>query len=190
MNRPTRNIKKNPKNESSNLSRNILIVVILLIAGYVVYEFFIKKDEPVVSPVIERPTDKIPEPQFKKEGELTFLSGDGKEVKKIDIEIADNAPERQQGLMYRKSMDEARGMLFVFPEEGEQGFWMKNTIISLDLMYVNKNKEIVKIHKNTIPYSERDIPSEKPAMYVVEVNAGFTDKYGIKEGDKIEFSYQ
>lgn len=190
MNKPTRNIKKTPKKESSNLSRNILIVVILLIAGYVVYEFVIKKEEPVVPPVIEKPVDKVPEPQFKKEGELSFMNGDGKEVKKIDIEIADNNSERMQGLMYRKSMDEAKGMLFVFPEEGEQGFWMKNTIISLDLMYVNKNKEIVKIHKNTVPFSEKNIPSEKPAMYVVETIAGFTDKYGIKEGDKIEFNYQ
>lgn len=183
--------KKVPQTkDSSNLSRNILIVVIILIASYAVYEFFIKKDEPVVPPVIERPTDKIPEPQFKKEGELSFLGSDGKEVKKIEIEIADNGQERIQGLMYRKSMDEAKGMLFIFQEEAQQGFWMKNTPLSLDLMYVNKDKEIVKIHKNTIPFSERDIPSEKPAMYVVEVNAGFVDKYGIKEGDKIEFSYQ
>jgi uncharacterized protein len=190
MNKPTRNIKKTPTKTGSNTSRNILIVVIVLIGVYLIYEFAIKEEEVVVPPVIERPVDKVPEPQFKKEGDLTFLNSDGKEVKKIEIEIADNGEERQKGLMYRKSMDEAKGMLFVFPVEDQQAFWMKNTVLSLDIMFVGKDKKIVKIHKNTTPFSEKDLPSGKPAMYVVETIAGFSDKYGIKEGDKIEFSYQ
>ena len=65
---------------------------------------------------------------------------------------------------------------------------MKNTILSLDIMFVNENKEIVKIHRNTTPFSEKSLPSEKKAMYVVEVVAGFSDKYGVKEGDKINFT--
>ncbi|MCB0720884.1 MAG: DUF192 domain-containing protein [Ignavibacteriae bacterium] len=182
--------KKAPqKQESSNLPRNILVVVILVIAGYLIYEYAIKKEEIVVPPTIQKEVDKVQEPQFKKEGELTFTK-DGKEVKKIDIEIADNGPERQQGLMYRKTMDEARGMLFVFPTEDQQAFWMKNTILPLDIMFIGKDKKIVKIHKNTTPFSEKDLPSEKPAMYVVETVAGFADKYGLKEGDSIEFTYQ
>jgi uncharacterized protein len=190
MGKQTKKVQQQKK--ESKLLRNILILLVVGLGVYLVYEFVIKKDptQVVTPPVIEREVDKIPEPQFKKEGELTFFKSDGKEVKKMEIEIADNGQERQQGLMYRKSMDEGRAMLFIFPTEEMQGFWMKNTIMSLDLMYVNKNKEIVKIHKNAIPFSEKDIPSEKPAMYVVETVAGFADKYGLKEGDKIEFSYQ
>lgn len=178
------------KKESSNLPRNILIIVVAVLLGYFVYEFVIKKDEPVTPPVIQRETDKVPEPQFKKEGDLTFLKKSGEKVKDIEIEIADNGPERQQGLMYRKTMDETKGMLFIFPTEELQGFWMKNTYIPLDIMFVNKDKEIVKIHKNTTPFSETDLPSGKPAIYVVETVGGFADKYGLKEGDKIEFNYQ
>jgi uncharacterized membrane protein (UPF0127 family) len=67
---------------------------------------------------------------------------------------------------------------------------MKNTIMSLDIIFVNENKEIIKIHKNTKPYSEESLPSVKPSIYVVEVIAGFCEKYGVKEGDKIEFTKQ
>jgi hypothetical protein len=70
---------------------------------------------------------------------------------------------------------------------------MKNTIISLDIIFVNEDKEIVKIHKNTVPYSKSSNSSFKKSMYVVEVVAGFTDKYKIAEGDRIDYktaSYQ
>lgn len=123
-----------------------------------------------------------------KEGELEFLKKDGKTpIVKIDVEMAEDDRERAQGLMYRKSMDEKRGMLFTFTMETEQEFWMKNTIMSLDIIYVNHNMEIVKIYKHTTPFSESPLPSGKPAFYVVEVISGFTDKYGIKEGDMISY---
>ncbi|MBN8572252.1 MAG: DUF192 domain-containing protein, partial [Ignavibacteria bacterium] len=81
------------------------------------------------------------------------------------------------------------GMLFIFPEDADQAFWMKNTIMPLDILFINSNKEIVKIYKNATPYSEKSMPSEKKAMYVVETVAGFCDKYGITEGDKIGYNY-
>ena len=126
-----------------------------------------------------------------KEGELEFIKSDKKtEIKKIDIELAENDDERMQGMMYRKSMDDNKGMLFIFDREEPQSFWMKNTIIPLDIMYVNSKKEIVKIFKNTTPFSENSLPSEKPATFVVEVGGGFSDRYGIKEGDIINFKKQ
>ena len=64
---------------------------------------------------------------------------------------------------------------------------MRNTLISLDMIFVNAQKEIVTIHKNTKILSDQSYPSTKPAMYVIEVVAGFTDKYNIKEGDKISW---
>ncbi|MDQ3020223.1 MAG: DUF192 domain-containing protein [Bacteroidota bacterium] len=183
--------KKAPQEiKSNNTSKYILIASIILIAGYFVYTTFVKKNETINIPVAVDPKERIKnikEPQFMKQGELEFIKKDGTAVKKIEIEIADNDDKRSQGLMYRRSMDEGRGMLFLFDRESPQGFWMKNTVIPLDIIYVNSKKEIVKIYKNTIPFSEKDLPSEKPTLYVVEVIGGFTDKYGIKEGDKINY---
>lgn len=184
-------IKGHKQNKSTGLSKYFLIAVLIIIAGYFVYSTFKEKSVTVNSPVIIDPKERIKnikEPPFKKEGELEFVSKDGKtQIKKIDIEIAEDNPERMQGLMYRKSMDDAQGMLFIFENEEQQGFWMKNTIIPLDIIYVNALKEIVKIYKNTIPFSEKDLPSGKPALYVVEVNGGFADKYGVREGDRINY---
>lgn len=187
-------INKDRKNAkiTSEFTKYILIAA-LIVAGYLVYYFAIKTDDAVVYKPYD-PQEKfknIKEPQFQKEGELEFISKDGKAVlKKIEIEIADHDNERMQGLMYRKSMDDGKGMLFIFPKVEPQSFWMKNTIMHLDIIYVNSQKEIEKIYKNTTPFSEASIPSEKPVLYVVEVQSGFTDKYNIKEGDKIEFTKQ
>ena len=187
--------EKHPHKASGNKSffegKYILLAVIAVILGYFAYTKFFEKDEVTTKHVVTDPREKIKnvkEPAFKKEGELEFLSKDGKQtVRKVDIEIAENDDERTQGLMYRKSMDDNKAMLFIFEKEEPQSFWMKNTIMSLDIIYVNSKKEIVKIFKNTIPFSEKSLPSEKPATYVVEVAAGFTDRYGIKDGDIVSF---
>lgn len=122
---------------------------------------------------------------FTKEGELTFTDSLGNTKAKIDLEIADNEFKRQLGLMNRKSMKDNEGMLFIFPVERMQSFWMRNTFFSLDMIFVNKDKRIVTIHKHTKKLSDQSYPSTKPAMYVVEVNAGYTDKHNIVVGDKI-----
>ena len=127
------------------------------------------------------------EPMFLSEGELVFMDESGKEISKIEIEIVDNEADRRQGLMYRKSMPEHRGMLFVFEEQQPQAFWMKNTLMPLDIIYVNDKNVVVSIQKNTTPLNEKSLPSTKPALYVVETNAGYTAKMGIKEGTKISF---
>ena len=123
--------------------------------------------------------------KFKKEGELTFTDSSGNSIIKIDIEIADNDYERQLGLMNRESMEEMQGMLFIFPFERYQSFWMLNTLFPLDMIFINSKKEIVTIHKNTKPLSEESYPSSEPAQYVLEVNAGFCDRHNIKLGDKV-----
>jgi len=123
--------------------------------------------------------------KFKKEGELTITDSIANPIIKIDIEIADNDYERQLGLMNRQSMEEMQGMLFIFPAERFQSFWMMNTLFSLDMIFINTNKEIVTIHKNTTPLSEQSYPSSAPAQYVLEVNAGFCETHNIKLGDKV-----
>ena len=168
--------KDSSKNRSSKFSIGKaagLVVICLLIFFFLVNNFMCDEN------------NEETYYNFKKEGELTFTDSSGNFLKKIDIEIADTDYDRQLGLMNRKSMEENQGMLFIFPAERYQSFWMLNTLFSLDIIFVNSNKEIVTIHKNTTPTSQESYPSSKPAIYVVEVVAGFTDKFNIKEGDKI-----
>lgn len=172
--------------------KNFFVLILFLSFSFYTLQGCNKKDE-TTEWKVKDPREEInkhSEPPFKKEGDLTFLKKDGKELKKIDIEVADDNTQRAQGLMWRKTMPENEGMLFIFPEDADQAFWMKNTIMPLDIVFINSNKEIVKIYKNAIPYSEKSMPSEKKAMYVVETVAGFCDRNGISEGDKISFNYQ
>jgi uncharacterized membrane protein (UPF0127 family) len=128
-------------------------------------------------------------PIFKKEGVLSFIGKEkGDTIKTINIEIAETDEERAKGLMDRKSMTDEQGMLFIFAQAEEQSFWMKNTYISLDIIYVGTEQEIVSIQKYATPLSEESLPSFKKAKYVVETNAGFADKYKVKYGDKIAFT--
>ena len=126
---------------------------------------------------------------FKKQGELRFLTPKQDFIAGIDIELAQNDSQRQLGLMYRDTMAENQGMLFVFDNEEMRAFWMKNTILSLDMIFVNARNEIVTIHKYTTPYSEQSYESTKPAKYVIELNAGYTDKRKISVGDHISWSH-
>ncbi|MEZ4903129.1 MAG: DUF192 domain-containing protein [Spirosomataceae bacterium] len=121
-----------------------------------------------------------------KEGEVVFLRGENR-IRKIDVEIAENDAERQKGLMFRSYLSDSVGMLFIFNEAVPQSFWMKNTQISLDIIYIDANKKIVSIQKNAKPYSEEGLPSFANAQYVVEVNGGYCDKYDIQVGDSIRF---
>jgi len=125
--------------------------------------------------------------EFTKEGELSFLKSDSSLIVKIDIEIADDDLQREKGLMYRKQMDMLTGMLFIFEDEDYRSFWMKNTFLPLDIIYLDAGRRIVRIHENTPPQSQQSIPSDHPARYVVEVIAGFTALYEIKLGDRMVF---
>lgn len=125
--------------------------------------------------------------KFKKQGEVYFQDSLKNLIKKIDVEIAETDNARHTGLMFREGMSEDQGMLFIFPNEELQSFYMKNTVLPLDIIFINSKKQIVKIHKNTKPFSEESLPSLKPAIYVVEVNAGFTDKFKIAEGNTIDW---
>ena len=91
--------------------------------------------------------------------------------------------------MYRKSLERNKGMIFVFKEEGVRSFWMKNTLIPLDMVWINENKEVVDIFKNVQPCKEKckKITSDKKAKYVLEINAGQTESINLKIGDKLDF---
>lgn len=129
----------------------------------------------------------LPSNEFTKEGELELFSASDSLIVKLDIEIADDDAQTQKGLMYRRSMMEKQGMLFIFPETIIRSFWMKNTYISLDLIFLDENRIIVHIHEGAQIKSEESLPSLKPAKYVLEVNSGFSARYFLKEGDRMSF---
>jgi uncharacterized membrane protein (UPF0127 family) len=132
--------------------------------------------------------EAVPEPKFQKEGELYFQSAaGGKAISKIDIEKAESEVERQMGLMFRKSMPEDQGMLFLFEASEPQAFWMRNTYIPLDIIFVDENGVINTIHENAKTLNDTSLPSSAPSKYVVEVNGGYAQRHGIKVGDKISW---
>ncbi len=165
---------------------NILFSALAILAiGMSIKYIFSQRDESTTNLQTESMNIK-----FNKQGTLSFLSKDElTTISTIDIEVAANDQMRARGLMYRDSMPANAGMLFVFDREDYQGFWMKNTYIALDILFVNANKEIVTIHANTTPLSEQNYASTGLALYVVEVNAGYCMQNNIKEGDSIEFEY-
>lgn len=127
--------------------------------------------------------DPIP---FTKHGELDVLDN-GSTRASFDIEIAETDSARERGLMERESLPEDSGMLFIFDDEQERSFWMANTPLSLDIIFINADQEIVSMEKYARPYSPDQVPSEEPAQYVLEVQAGYADSHGILVGDQIRW---
>ena len=128
-------------------------------------------------------------PSFRQDSEA-FIVRNGDTVQKVWIEVADTPYKRQTGLMYRKQMDLNQGMLFVFDEERPQSFYMKNTYIPLDIIYIGKNHTVVSIQKDAKPLDEKSLPSEGPAQYVLEINSGLSDQWELKKGDTINWQDQ
>lgn len=127
--------------------------------------------------------------EFKKEGKLTLFKSDSI-LSKLDIEIAETDYETETGLMHRTEMQDNQAMLFIFPEQNYRSFYMKNTYIPLDIIYINEGKKVVSLQKNAKPLDETSLPSNKLAKYVLEVKAGLSDKWNLAVGDSISFSRQ
>lgn len=139
-----------------------------------------KKEQKVVKPI---------EVSFNNEGKLTlYKSTSDSIIAKLDIEIADTAYDVETGLMYRSSMEDNQGMLFVFPTMRQRSFYMKNTQIPLDLIFLNNDNFIVSFQENAKPLDESSLPSQVPAQYVLEINAGLAEKWLLEIGDRMEYS--
>ena len=103
----------------------------------------------------------------------------------LQLEIADTLQKRTLGLMFRKTLPANNGMLFLFDTLQKGSMWMKNTYIPLDMMFFNKQFEIVHIHENAVPQDETIITTPMPVWGVIEVNAGYVRQNNIQSGDKI-----
>lgn len=131
----------------------------------------------------------VPNLPFTKEGELVFLPTKTRGQILLDIEVANNEAETTQGLMFRQSMADTQGMLFLFDGMEPRSFWMKNTYIPLDIIFIDNQRRVVSVQKNAAILNERSLPSEGPAQYVLEVNGGWCDKKGVEKGDQLDWRY-
>jgi len=153
--------------------------ILLLMSSFILLGGCAKTQEPAAT--------SMEEIVFRPDGVLDFVRADSSISARIFIEIAESPEAQAQGLMYRRSLPEKGGMLFIDPAPSMRSFWMKNTPLALDIIFVNDQGEVVNIVKRTTPYSEEHILSTGPAQYVVEVRAGFTDKFNITDTDRVSW---
>ena len=118
---------------------------------------------------------------------VSFISAAGDTLSSVEVAVADEDSERNQGLMDVRDLPQSKGMLFIFEQNQPRSFWMANTPLSLDIIFVNEDMEIVRIHHSTQPFSENNFESGQPAKYVVETNAGYCIAHDIQEGMQVRF---
>lgn len=168
--------KESAKKHAKKTSRFLLLISLVILAAVIGLLFSVLKHK-------EKPMALAP--NFTKQGEVTFYSQNGTPIITIDVEIADTDEKRELGLMGRPTLEDNQGMLFLFEREHIASFWMKNTILPLDMIFINSYGTIVTIHENTTPFSEQTYTATAPTLYVVEVNAGFVARHSIRVGDRI-----
>jgi hypothetical protein len=104
---------------------------------------------------------------------------------RFQVEVATDTAARMRGLMYRTQLAPNAGMLFAFPGDHFQAFWMKNTILPLDMIFIRADGTISSVATHTAPYSEQPVMSQEPVRAVLEINAGRSDALGIRPGEKV-----
>ena len=119
-------------------------------------------------------------------GPVAVIQGAGGAVE-VALEVAATPAQQERGLMYRSSLAEGRGMLFVFDQDGNHTFWMRNTLIPLDMLFIARDGTVVGIHANATPLSTANISVGKPSRYVLEVPGGWAARHGIAAGARVEF---
>jgi uncharacterized protein len=117
-------------------------------------------------------------------GEVTIVSAGGRH--RFQVELATTPEQMAQGLMFRKSLAEDAGMLFDYGRPEPASFWMKNTLIPLDMIFIGADGRIVNIHERAVPLSLDAINSAGPVRAILEVNGGTASRLGIKPGDRVE----
>ncbi|NOJ80341.1 DUF192 domain-containing protein [Myxococcus xanthus] len=108
-------------------------------------------------------------------------------ARRVEVEIAATAGTRTRGMMWRKELAEGKGMLFLFPHEEVQGFWMRNTLIPLDMIFITSDLRVAGIVSRAVPRSLESRSVGVPSQYVLEVPGGWTEKVGIRKGSAVRF---
>lgn len=131
---------------------------------------------------------KTEEVTFTKEGNLDIFKKETDSIiTQLNIEFAESEYETQTGLMYRTRMENTEAMLFIFPDVAMHSFYMKNTAIPLDIIFIDEKLNIVSFQENAEPFNENGLSSRVPVKYVLEVNAGLVKEWSLAIGDQIAF---
>ncbi|MCA9672094.1 MAG: DUF192 domain-containing protein [Myxococcales bacterium] len=117
---------------------------------------------------------------------VVVLSPGGRTVR-VAVEVARTDTQVQRGLMFRKALGDTAGMLFIFERDREHSFWMKNTYVALDMIFIDKDLSVIGVVHNAEPMTTVSRTVGKPSRYVLEVNATFAKKHGIDAGTKVAF---
>lgn len=112
---------------------------------------------------------------------LKFPTGEAR----FSVEIADDEAERAQGLMGRKDLSGGAGMLFIYDSARPVSFWMRNTPLPLDMIFIDETGTVVRVHENAVPFDETPIPSGQPVLMVLEIRGGLARRIGISEGAQL-----
>jgi uncharacterized membrane protein (UPF0127 family) len=118
--------------------------------------------------------------------QVSIVTKEGHEIA-FQVDVADTPAKREMGLQYRRDLPESRGMIFLFPGEEQQSFWMKNTPIALDMIFISAERKVVGIVENTVPFSLDSRSVRGRSQYVLEINGGLSRRYGFKPGDSVRF---
>lgn len=146
------------------------------------------KTEPVAAEPVKTQKEKTPPPLIDSISLPNMLfHGDTEKSALINVEVADTPEARRKGLMHRNSLQERYGMLFVFERETQDPFWMKDTFISLDLIFFDKDYYVIDLIEKAEPLSEKLLLSKGPYRYVLEINGGHAKKHDIRVGDLAQF---
>ncbi|MDO5655602.1 MAG: DUF192 domain-containing protein [Flavobacteriaceae bacterium] len=133
------------------------------------------------SPAPEVNNTDLIEIEFLKEGELSLINNSDV-IKELDIEIAKSENERAIGLMNRSKLEENQAMLFIFEQDNSSGFYMKDTRIPLDIIFLGADSTVISISKNRRPFDLNSEGASSPYRFVLEINGGKSDDWGIEEG--------
>ncbi len=131
------------------------------------------------------PEPEKPEYSFRQDGDLEVFGKDNKLKTTFRIEIVESEEDVMRGLKYRESMDDDAGMLFIFETPDLYDFWMQDTYLPLDMLFIASDGTINEIHENAVPFSEERIHPTVIHQYVLEIKAGIVKKTNIQSGDKI-----
>jgi uncharacterized membrane protein (UPF0127 family) len=142
-----------------------------------------KKTEP--PPVVNSPD--APAEKAAMNGPAVLLNPNGRPPVRVRVKLARTGEQRRRGLMYVQNLPLEDGMLFLFEEEALQSFWMRNTMIPLDMIFIRSDLTVAGVVENAAPLTEETRDVGKPSRYVLEVNGGMARKWGVKEGTPVTF---
>lgn len=120
--------------------------------------------------------------------QVTLCVTSGAKTRAFTVELAQTSMQQAKGLMFRTELADNAGMVFPFPEPRIASFWMKNTVIPLDIIFVRANGTIESIAENTVPYSTTPVASGEPVVAVLELRGGLSAELGISAGDKVKWT--